>query len=185
MSLQPITLGPVADANLFSALGGLRDVGRDVAARQLAPLQRFGASIALLVNTEPRRRRLVAQLGTRNAYAARAITALPLRDAVAILDAVEHGVDVDSRLQLFVDVIRAALSGAMVTRRDVVRARRAARRPMRAPERRLRDRRVDHRPRIRASCTSRPRAPGCHGFGSTRALCAPARPVVKTRGSPM
>jgi hypothetical protein len=185
VSLQPITLGPVvADANLFRALDGLRVVGRDVQ-RQLAPLQRLGASLALLAETEPRRRRLVAQLGARNAYTARAITALPLHDAVAILDAVEHDVDVEPRLQLLVDVMRAALSGATVTRRDVVRARRAARRPVRASERRRRDRRVDHRPRIRAGCTSRPRAPGCRGFASTRAAYAHARPVLNTRGSPV
>lgn len=185
MSLQPITLGPVvADAQLLALAQSFRRTQDDFA-RQLAPLRRLGASLALLADTEPRRRQLVAQLGTRNAYAARAITALQLRDAVAILDAVEHGVDVEPRLQLFVDVIRAALSGGTITRRDVVRARRAARRPVRASERRRRDRRVDHRPRIRAGCTSRPRAPGCHGFASTRAAYAHARPVLNTRGSPV
>lgn len=185
MSLQPITLGPVvADPVLLRAVGGLQVVAQDVR-QQLAPLQRLGASLALLAEAEPRRRRLVAQLGTRHSYTARVLNRLPLRDAVAILDAVEHGVAVDPRLQPLVDVIRVALVGGTVTRRDVVRARRAARRPVRASERRRRDRRVDHRPRIRAGCTSRPRAPGCHGFASTRAAYAHARPVLNTRGSPV
>jgi hypothetical protein len=188
VSLQPITLGPViADPNLFAQLrsitSGMEGTARAIE-RAVNPLQRLGASMALLARTEPRRRRLIAQLGTRNAPMARGLVDLRLRDAVAVLDAVEHDAPVEDRLAYFVALLRAALTGVPITRRQVRRARLDAQAAPSVPMRRARERRVDRRSLIDRGCTSRPRAPG-HSAARSRATSAPARPVRNPRGSPV
>lgn len=181
MSLQSLTLAPlVADPKLFQQLASSMERTAHVVEHAMGPLRKLGASLALLAETEPRRRHLVAQLGTRNAHVARCFRGLVIGDAVAILDAIEHDAQVDARLLPLVELIRDALNGQTVTRRQLREAVRTAR-AERAPERQRRERRVDHRQRIEAGCTSRPRAPG----RDSARLRAPARSVLNPRGSPV
>jgi hypothetical protein len=185
VSLQSLTLAPlVADPKLFQQLTSSMERTARAIEQSTSPLRRLGASLALLAETEPRRLRLIAQLGTRNAHMANTIARLGLRDAVAVLDAVDRDAPVDDRLAYLVALIRAALTGVPITRRQARRAHRDAQCGPSAPQRRARARRVDHRTRIEAGCTSRPRAPG-RCAQRVRTIDAPIRPDRIPRGSPV
>ena len=187
-SLQRVTLAPVMlDPKLLTSLQAVSEKFRSTAAaveRMQAPLRSLGTQLAAVAELEPRRRQLVARLGTRHAHVARGIKRLPIGRVRQLLDAIEHGSEVDAQLASFVAAIRDTLTGHTITRRKVRQATRQALGCERRPRRHAPDRRGDHRPRIEAGCTSRPRAPG---FGSVRlrATAAPARPIHIPRGSPV
>ena len=186
--LQPVTVAPVIlDAKLLASLQRVSDQFRGTAAaieRMQAPLRSLGTQLAAVAELEPRRRQLVARLGTRHAHAARGIERLPVGRLRQLLDAIEHGHKVDAQLSRFVAVIRDALTGHTVTRRGVRQATRRALGCERRPRRHAPDRRGDHRPRIEAGCTSRPRAPG-FGSAQLRETAAPARRIPIPRGLPV
>lgn len=185
--LQAATLAPVLlDPELLAGVNRIAEHMRasTVAVEKLqAPLRSLAEQLVAVSELEPRRRQLIAQLGTRHAHVARGLTRLSIRDVRQLLDAIEHGSGVDEKLLGLLTLIRSALQGGTVTHGSVRRAVRRAQ-GERRPCRRIPDRRGDHRPRIGSGCTSRPRAPGS-GSALLRATAAPARPIVNPRGSPV
>lgn len=184
---RSVTAPALVDAQLtaqLSALSTQMQTMQRAIEQTHEPFRKLGAQLAALAELEPRRRRLIGRLGSRHAHVARGILRLSTRDARQLLDAIEHGSEVDARLRPLLGLLRDALIGRTVSRAQLRRATRHAAGAERRPLRYVPDRRGDQRRRIDAGCTSRPRAPGS-GSTQLRATAAPARPIPIPRGSPV